>query len=167
MTNKAPTRLDIKFDWENERRSYVLRPDMGGSLYFESSDGRWLYLGEGGWRNMSPDAKNPAGRSIAALQEHIKRLERDNADLERAKAAIEQDHARLALASMETPSRCPVEPTAEDKYALIGEFSFFVIEYDDGGQEMAREVLVPWSVIKQIRHAVLMRLYGLPWRGNK
>ena len=45
-------------------------------------------------------------------------------------------------------------PTGQTKAAYSGEFSFSITEFDEGGDEVSRDVMVPWVTIKEIMAAI-------------
>lgn len=45
-------------------------------------------------------------------------------------------------------------PSAETKAAYIGEFSFGVDDRDEDGDECTRNVVVPWTTVKEIMGAI-------------
>lgn len=48
-------------------------------------------------------------------------------------------------------------PSAETKAAYIGEFSFFIPDQDEDGDEVPRCVVVPWTTVKEIMAAIRAR----------
>ncbi len=48
-------------------------------------------------------------------------------------------------------------PSGETKAAYIGEFSFDVEDRDEDGEECSRNVVVPWTTVKEIMAAIRSR----------
>lgn len=48
-------------------------------------------------------------------------------------------------------------PSGATKAAYIGEFSFAVEDRDEGGEECSRNVVVPWTTVKEIMGAIRAR----------
>ena len=48
-------------------------------------------------------------------------------------------------------------PTADTKSAYIGEFSFDIDDRDEDGEECSRNVVVPWTTVKEIMAAIRSR----------
>lgn len=48
-------------------------------------------------------------------------------------------------------------PTADTKSAYIGEFSFDIDDRDEDGEECSRNVIVPWTTVKEIMAAIRSR----------
>jgi hypothetical protein len=48
-------------------------------------------------------------------------------------------------------------PSAETKGAYIAEFKFTVTEMRESGEEVLRDITVPWTTIKDIMKAILAR----------
>jgi hypothetical protein len=65
--------------------------------------------------------------------------------------------ALSARPSREEGMREALTPSANTKAAYIGEFKFNIPDTDDDGYSLAREVVVPWTTIKEIMAAILAR----------
>lgn len=48
-------------------------------------------------------------------------------------------------------------PSGETKMAYMGEFDFSIVDYDEDGIECHREIVVPWTAIKEIMSAIRAR----------
>lgn len=48
-------------------------------------------------------------------------------------------------------------PSADTKAAYIGEFGFNIVDRDEDGDEVYRNVRVPWDTVKEIMAAILAR----------
>lgn len=48
-------------------------------------------------------------------------------------------------------------PSGETKVAYIGEFNFDIDDWDEHGQERSRNVVVPWTTVKEIMGAIRAR----------
>jgi len=51
-------------------------------------------------------------------------------------------------------------PSAATKAAYIGEFYFLVDDRDEDGEECTRQIMVPWTTIKEIMAAIRARADG-------
>jgi len=69
------------------------------------------------------------------------------------KLVDERDAARAKLYKLQEA----LTPSGETKAAYIGEFSFNIPDVDEDGNEVQRQVSVPWTTVKEIMAAILKR----------